>query len=281
MNLPKDNQEVSVDFEILISTMFRTTLQFLEDMFEKRDDYKNYNILIVNQTDRNKILVSSLQNIRVINSFERGTTKSRNLALKNAIGNVCLMADDDTKYVSNIKNIIIESHQKYPDMGFISFEAVDEQLNPFTVYPKTGLHSKKTLQSIYTLVITFKRTKILEANVLYNEYFGLNTIFNTGEEYVFLRGAYDKGVKIFHVPIVIVSHPKETSGKLQGNDDIIFSRSAVKYRYTGFFTYLWLVKYIFFLVRKKYISVREVPHKFLQGIKGIQKYKELKASDKI
>ncbi|WP_378183322.1 glycosyltransferase family 2 protein [Aquimarina sp. SS2-1] len=250
-------------------------------MFAEKGDYRKYNILVINQTNQDKILVSPLPNIRIINSYERGTTKSRNLAIKNAIGNVCLMADDDTKYVPNFKNIIVENHQKYPDMDFLSFEAVDDQLKPFTIYPKIGLHTKKTLRSIYTLVITFKRTKIIEANILYNEYFGLNTVFNTGEEYVFLRGAYDKGVKIFHVPIVIVSHPQETSGKLQGSDDIIFSRSALKYRYYKEIAYLWLVKYIFFLVRKKYIRLNEIPNKFLHGIKGIQKYKELKARDKI
>lgn len=276
-----DNQLLSVDFEILVATMFRTTLEFLEDMFAAGDDYKNHHILIVNQTDQDKLLVSSLDNIRIINSYERGTTKSRNLAIRNAIGNVCLMADDDTKYVINFKDIILKSHNKYSSMDFISFEAVDNELNPFTIYPKTGNHTKNTLYSIYTLVITFKRINVIKAGVLYNEYFGLNTVFNTGEEYVFLRNAYDIKMKLFHVKDVIVKHSDHTSGRLHDDDSIIFSRTALKYRYMRQIAYLWLVKYIFFLLRKKYISVNEIPHKFLQGVKGVQKYKELEAGNKI
>ena len=44
---------------------------------------------------------SDFENIRVINSFEIGLSKSRNLAIKNALGDICIIADDDIEYVED------------------------------------------------------------------------------------------------------------------------------------------------------------------------------------
>ena len=274
------NSNNQVDFEILISTMCRTDLEFLNQMFHATDNYRDYNLLIINQTEEGELLTSNEEKIRVINSFERGTGKSRNLAISKSKGRICLIADDDTTYVKDFKETILKAYKEHRDVDFISFEAIDEYSNPYTKYPKLGYHSKTSLRSIYNWMITFKRERLLKHNIYYNEFFGLNSVFR-GEEYVFLREAFDKGLKVFHVPKVIVSHPYETSGKLQGNDDVIFSRSAVKYRFIREVAYLWLFKYIFFLIRENYITIKEVPYKFSQGIKGIQKYKALESSEKI
>ena len=87
----------SETLEILISTMHKESLTFLEQMFPE-GKYQAYTILIVNQTTNEKQLQSHFPNIRVINSLETGLPQSRNLALKNAIGDICLIADDDVKY---------------------------------------------------------------------------------------------------------------------------------------------------------------------------------------
>ena len=78
--------------EILLSTMQRTSLSFLSEMFPE-NNFLDYNILIVNQTSRDKILTSNYTNIRVINSFKKGLPQSRNLAIENAEKEICLIAD--------------------------------------------------------------------------------------------------------------------------------------------------------------------------------------------
>ncbi|MEM9687793.1 MAG: glycosyltransferase, partial [Bacteroidota bacterium] len=99
----------TVDFEILIATMNRTDLSFLSSMF-KEVHYDAYLILIINQTTKDRLLESPHKNIRVINSFEKGLSKSRNLALKHAIGDVCLIADDDVCFTSDFQQRIIEAY---------------------------------------------------------------------------------------------------------------------------------------------------------------------------
>ena len=61
--------------EVLISTMNRNSLEFLDAMFI-HNDKSEFQILIVNQTQEGKVLKSDQFNIRVINSFEKGLSRS-------------------------------------------------------------------------------------------------------------------------------------------------------------------------------------------------------------
>ena len=102
-------ENAHIDFEILISTQSQTSLDFLVPMF-KNQNYKDFNLLIVNQNFGSVDLVSEYKNIRVFNSPEKGLAKSRNIAIKNALGTVCLFADDDVVYEKDFKEKVDQKH---------------------------------------------------------------------------------------------------------------------------------------------------------------------------
>ena len=81
------------DIEILISTMNQTNFDFLERMF-LLSDYHKFNLLIINQTSTDKILISNIECIKVFNVFESGLSKSRNLALNNATKKLLVFTND-------------------------------------------------------------------------------------------------------------------------------------------------------------------------------------------
>ena len=95
------------DFEILIATKNKSSLAFLEVMFPFEHFY-NFNVLIINQS-RDNVLVSDFEKVRVINVDEKGLSKSRNLAIKNASKEICLIADDDVVYLPNFHKEIIKA----------------------------------------------------------------------------------------------------------------------------------------------------------------------------
>ncbi|MEO5788269.1 glycosyltransferase family A protein [Gelidibacter sp.] len=266
--------------EILVATMHRSSFDFLWDMF-KHNNHDDFNILIVNQTTPDKQLVSHFEHIKVINSFEFGVPKSRNLAISNATSDICLMADDDIVYQPHLKTIITDAYLKYPDAAMISFEAIDEDMLKYTNYSSEGNHTEKSLKKIYTWVISFNRESYLKDIIFYNMHFGFGASFTGEEEYVFLRNAYDKGLKMIHVSETIVQHPNENSGRLMGSDNALFARSALTHRFYGNFSYLWLLKYVLFIYRYDYITFSQMPAKFRMGLKGIAKYKALSKSGEI
>ncbi len=271
---------MKISFEILISTMFREDLNFLIPIFSM-NDMDDFNMIIVNQTDADKLLFSNRPNIKIINSFERGSPASRNLAIRNSTAEVCLMGDDDIVYQPHLKEKIEAAYSKYPDVALISFEAIDEQGKSYADYFPQGLHNKKSLKNIYTFVISFKRQIFNEQEVYFNHYFGVGSVFKGETEYAFLRNGFDKGLKMMHISETIVQHPNENSGRLMGADNAIYARSALTHRFYGNFSYLWLLKYLLFIYRHDYITFSQMSSKFRIGLKGIAKYKALSKSGEI
>ncbi|MHA7059999.1 glycosyltransferase family A protein [Aquimarina sp. M1] len=264
-----------VDLEILIATTFKSDLAFLNTLFHKDDGFENYHLLIVNQTDDKNLLSSDSPNVRIINSFDSGTTRSRNVAIQNAIGKVCLICDDDTKYVKGLKAIVLSAHNKHREADLVTFRAVDDKDNLYTTYPKAGRHSLQSLRSIYSWVISFKRERLQQNGLYFDENFGINSLFHPGEEYVFLRDCFKKRIKMYHQPEVIVMHPFKTSGKEQDKDHVVFSRAAIQYKYNGSFAYLWLFKYVVFLWKNDYISYNKIISKISHGLRGIKAYQKV------
>ena len=151
----------SVPFEILISTMFRSDLSFLETMFPD-GDYSKYAILIVNQTDAARQLQSDQENVRVINTEERGLPQSRNMAIRNAIGEICLVADDDVLYVPDLGSSILNAYMTYLDAAVVTFQLQNSKGELFRKYPNVTRHtntSYKTVNGI-DVIMNFSIQKI-------------------------------------------------------------------------------------------------------------------------
>ncbi len=279
-SLKYDLNSISEEIEILISTIYQENLIFLDKMFQYNDP-SDFKILIINQTTRDKVLRVSKKNIRVVNCFEFSVPKSRNLALKEAEGDICVMADDDIIYEPNLKRNILDAYRQNSNADMISFEAKDETGKKYTNYYPEGSHTKKSLKKIYTWVITFKRATFKLNQIYYNDHFGFGETFKGHEEYVFLRNALDKELMMVHKSKTIVMHPDESSGKLMGSNNAIYATSALYQRFYGNLSYLLLAKYIFFLLRHNYIHLAKTYSKFSVGLEGIMKYKKMNALSEI
>ena len=252
--------------------MNRTSIDFLYEMVADIH-FSSFNFLIVNQTSEDKLLVSNDKNVRVINSFEKGLAKSRNLAITNALGDICLFADDDVKYVSNLKEIITKAFAKRKEADVITFQMIDEFGNLFKEYPNIESHNKKTLYLVNSVVIAFRRINLLNSKVLFNEHFGLGSTFETADEYVFLRNALKANLNMYYEPEIILKHPFESSGKDEGSDTLIFARAALFYKYSGVLSYLRLCKHLYLVYRNKKLKFNQLYKKYKVGLKGIKTYK--------
>lgn len=262
------------DLEILIATKNRNNLDFLALMFPF-EHFSKFNILVINQSNLTKLL-SDFENVRVINVDEKGLSKSRNLAIKNASKKICLIADDDVVYYSNFDNEIISAFNQNPKASIITFNHQREGLDkPQNKSQKIFNHTLKTIWNVSSIEIAFQLKDIKENTIYFDENFGLGSYFETAEEYLFLRSAIKQGLSALFFPFVIVSHPLISSGENQGSDKILFARAALFYKTRGNLAYIWLLKYVFFLVRKSYINSDECIKKYKMGLSGIRKFKEL------
>jgi glycosyltransferase involved in cell wall biosynthesis len=270
------NEFKKQDLEILVSTMNRNSLDFLIPMFPFCH-FSDFSILIVNQTEENKLLVSDFPSIRVINSFEKGLSKSRNLALKNAIGKIVLIADDDVIYMNDFDTKIIQAYNQYDNKAVISF--CIEKPNGL-LFKKYSPNAKKNLSlmelfNVLSIEISLNKLILDKLGITFDENFGLGSEFQMGEEAVFLSDIKNKNQQIAFVPSVIVIH-----SEISSTEKIDFSK---RYYVQGAFLtkvlkedyFMGLATKLFFDVKQKKLNLNQIPAAIKNANQGKMDYNKL------
>jgi glycosyltransferase involved in cell wall biosynthesis len=258
--------------------MNRTDLSFLRKLFV-HNDLSDYQILIINQTNSDSLLVSDSKRIRVINSFDIGISKSRNLAIKNAIGDICLIADDDVEYVKGFDDIIKEAYAGYLEAECIVFNSFVPNKKRNTKYLNYSKKIKKIQEcvNVFSPEISFKRKCIQSNDLKFNELLGLNSAFEAGEELVFLNNIL-KEHNVFFVDRIILKHEGIRTGEKLNLMQLI-SVLAVQYHliYSNMF-YFFVIKLMLFLIKKKQLSFIEIPKVFTRCLQARKEYIKLVSS---
>ena len=267
--------EKEIPLEILIATMNRNSLEFLHTMFE-RNTLNDCKVLVINQTTKDCLLESSSSNIRVINSFEKGLSKSRNLAIQKSEGRICLLADDDVVFEKDFQHIILSSYASLPEADLLSFKTRTPEQKPYSKYPKRVSKINSFYKKILSIEISFKRESIIKNNLFFDEQFGLGSLFQDGENRLFLKSVLEHTkLKSYFVPKFIVEHESFSSSDAVSSDKFIFARSALNYKQNGFLVHFYIFKLLFWLLRKGLIKPNQIIAKWKVSQKAIKTYKSL------
>ena len=232
-----------MNIEILISTM---NLENHEDLVNNLKVKKS---LVINQTNTMQIKDIDYGDKRLYSFNEKGLSKSRNRALDNAIGDICVLADDDLEYEENYEKTINDGYIKYPDADIIAFYVDNYDSNKKRPKRKEGkINFLKSLQ-IQSVQVTFKRKSIKDKKIRFNENFGAGTKFYMGEENIFLAECLKKGLKIYYVPKTIATLKDNNSSWFKGFDENYFNvRGAVFYAMSKTWYKLLIIQ---FAIRKR------------------------------
>jgi glycosyl transferase family 2 len=269
-----------MSLEVLISTMNVSSKEELPEGFIWLQR-KGIPIVLINQcTTIAPVLLIKEKDILVISEKEVGLSRSRNQAIINSNRDICHFSDDDLKYVADFKLIVEMAYSENPEADIIVFQILandSEKYNDGEKYKDYGTKKKwlsiMDVAKVSSVEITFKRKSILSKKINFDENFGLGTNFPTGEEFIFLTDAIKKGLKILYLPIPIVIHPLESSGKNFNNKKLIEAKGAMLYRIFGLSGYIFL----FFFSLKKYNNSNFSFLNFANYmINGIKKYRQLK-----
>lgn len=263
------------DIEFLISTQNRNSLDFLESIFS--NNYIQNNIVIVNQTTEGNLLASQHETIRVINSFETGVAKSRNLAMENAERKILVFADDDINYLPTTKETIIRAYNSFDNTDAVLFQIQKDKNELFKKYPKNIQDpiSIFTLLNCGTIEITVKNQKMSNQIFKFNEWFGLNSFFDLGDEPLFLMEMKRHKKKVIFFNETIVIHKSQST-----IDKITFSKKY--YNFGAFykqmfpdFYFFWLLLKIAFDLKHKKIKLKNIIRSIKYANKGIRRLTSL------
>ena len=257
--------------EVLVSTMYQ------------KDDslYQKMNIscdaLIINQCDSNSIIDN--ENFKIINTTERGLSKSRNMAIKESNKDICVIADDDLIYNDEMKNIISEAYKKYNDASVIAFYVESTNRNRPTSRPShSGYLGYLETMKLASFMLTIKRKDIISNNIFFNTNFGAGSgIYSAGEENIFLFECLKKGLKVVYVDktIASVSHAESTWWSNNITKKNLYDLGAAYYL---MFPKLYLIAGIQYIIRKwrridKDINFKLAINLFNNGVKSLKEKK--------
>lgn len=226
------------------------------------------NVLIINQTSHaaSEELYADAQHIRMLSTTERGLSNSRNMAIQNANGDICLLSDDDETFETNYETIILDTFQKLPDADVIAFNVSNKETRLKPVIQR--LRYLDTLK-IASYQIAFRRDSIMQNQIMFDPLMGAGSGNGCGEENKFLIDCLQKGLKIYYSPTVIASvHPQSSTWFFGYDKNFFYQRGAATRYYMG--NYLSLMYAFYYLITKyplyhKEISIWNAAKSLFQG----------------
>lgn len=209
-------------FNLLISCMHQEDASIIERSNVQSD------VVIVNQCNIDSVeefdfttKTGKVCHAKYICTTERGLSRSRNMAIRNAWGDICQVCDDDERIQDDNERVILDVYEKNPDAGLIAFSLIRKDSGK--AYP-TKPGKLKFIQILKTSSqqITFNRNKVISKGISFDEKMGSGTGNGAGEENKFILDCKRKGLILLYDPGVIATVNPGESQWFHGYDERYF-----------------------------------------------------------
>ena len=263
------SQEMKV--EVLMSVMYQDGFDIAYRTGIDSD------VLIINQCDKDDYQESIVNGHlwRMIFTTERGLSKSRNMALKNAKGDVCLFCDDDEIMAVDYVDILEKAFSELPNATGIVFNLnrINYKMKK-NYYRITEVKETPLYRAYGSPMLAIKIKKIKD--VKFNEKFGSGSSWGGGEDSLFEYDIRKKGMKIYEYPVEIATVDYSNESKwfhgyteqyfynLGGYQQYLYKKNVV-------LKFLWRIYNCYKLRNEKELNSIQKLYWMCQGGKGIKK----------
>ena len=167
------------------------------------------------------------KNFNIYSYNEVGLSNSRNRGLENVTEDIILLCDDDVIYNENYENEILKEFEKNPKADVIVFNIESPNRKIKLNYKGKRRHIYNSLR--YTSCrIAFKRNRILEAQIKFNNLFGAGAKYSNGEDTLFLVECIKNKLKIYSSTLNIGTVYQKQSTWFNGyNEKFFFDKGAL------------------------------------------------------
>ena len=220
MNNTRANERLQVLISVLGKGIQRVRTRMLPQL-------STCDVVIAHQIPNDKEEEFSEECVAYTSSHTSGLSRNRNNALAAARDGITLIADDDLEYVSGFDRIILNAFDTHPEADIITFDTKERS-------SQKGVcaHTLRSIASVSSVTIAFRRERITAAGITFDERFGLGSKYPTGEENIFLKDCLDAGLILLYVPKIIVSHSHASSGYVL-NETTLRGKIAAFFRMYG------------------------------------------------
>lgn len=222
INARKGGERVTL--EVLVSCMHQT-----DDALVRQAGLTG-DVLVINQCDREgyEEYAAPGGRVRIFSTAGRGLTRSRNMAIAHARGDLCLLCDDDEAFVPDYDEKIRTAYTRLPQADVIIFKMADR---PASFPDRVQRLRFPGTMKVSSWQISFRRQRLLDAGVRFDELLGAGTGNGAEEELKFLLDCEKAGLAIYYVPEEIASVAQKESTWFTGFDETFFENRGATTRY--------------------------------------------------
>lgn len=256
--------------QVLCATMRQTDFSLVRDMNIQTD------VIFANQNGRNDVLEEAFDgfNAKMICTDTVGVGINRNMAVMYSDADICLIADDDIRYVDEYENIVCKAFRDNPDADVLLFNLYGDDEN-YVINKKFRVR-KHNFMRFGAVRIAFKSSAIKTCGIFFNTSFGGGCLYQSGEDTLFLKDCLDKKLKIYALPIYIAEIKNERpSTWFNGYDrKFLYDKGALLAAVSKPFSYIMCLRLL--VVKKQILKGADIPFSEAYSImkNGIRGYKE-------
>ena len=163
-------------------------------------------VVFANQADRQSYdeLMFDGHLARMVTTNQRGVGRNRNLALLYSKADYVLFADDDMRYADDCAEKVVKAFEELPEADVIVFDVEIIRDGKRQIYEHgTGPLPFRRSGKYGTFAFAARRDRLERANIWFHLQFGGGCPYSCGEDSLFLRDCYHKGLKVYSHSFVI------------------------------------------------------------------------------
>ena len=210
--------------QVLLATMHQKDLSIAREMNLR------CSAVIANQADREETLCRD--GIKMITTATRGVGLNRNIALLAADGDIVLFADDDVVYRDDMEEAVLAAFRENPKADVLIFGMdmmKDGKITERRQEKKRRLRVWNAMR-FGTYRIAARRSALLRENIFFHQQFGGGCPFSAGEDSLFLKSCFDRGLKVHAHDYVLGVCRKDSSSWFVGYNEKYFYDKGVLVR---------------------------------------------------
>lgn len=236
--------------EILMSCMYQQDLSLVTH------SQITGSAVVINQCDEENYTEFSTRHgtARMFSTKQRGLTRSRNMAIREAKAEICMLCDDDEVFVEGYEKKILQAYEKLPQADVILFK-IGNWKQPFPE-ETVRIRFPKTMKGS-SCQISFRRESLLRTGVRFDDLLGAGSGNGAEEELKFFLDCEKAGLKIYSVPVEVAALVQSESTWFRGFTEQFFENRGATTRYILGLP-LAMVYAVYYVVRKREMYAAQV-----------------------
>ena len=165
--------------------------------------------------------------ITVVTQEGRGLSRNRNLALRHATGDVCVVADDDCRYTAEALQDVLQLFACHTTLDMALLRSLTHEGQPMKDYPTEPFDYAHRPRGYYvqSTDIAFRRSSISHS---FDERFGIGAPLPGGEDELFVHSAWQQGLRVEYHPLTLCRTAAVTTGaRIDTDPALLRAKGAV------------------------------------------------------